>query len=394
MTFFAQRPPSLLARATATPARDPIMTDIADPAEERQPYLEAVQHPSAWRSCDADLHEAITWQLDSTEASALRELALALNAAAEPIESLAEENINLGPLEARLEEAKQEVIHGRGLALIRGLPVAGLTVSAIEKLYSVIGSRMGTAVSQSVMGDRIGHVTDVSGKDPNERAYRNSLELPLHTDISDIVGMLCIRPAMRGGESLYASVAAVHNALLAARPELLRPLYRGYRMHLFGEQSPGAPPVTEHNVPVLSERDGLVSARIVPEYIDMAEVELGQPMDPLDREAINQFLAIASSPEHCLRLTLKAGDMTFINNYGLLHARTLFDDFAEPEQRRLLLRLWLKGHECRAIDESAMDARRDGIAPQAHRHTTYFTGETARQANRGRYGETPASEAR
>ena len=71
-----------------------------------------------------------------------------------------------------------------------------------KALKVVIGSRMGTAVSQSVMGDRIGHVTDVSGKDPNERAYRNSLELPLHTDISDIVGMLCIRPAMRGGESL------------------------------------------------------------------------------------------------------------------------------------------------------------------------------------------------
>ena len=73
------------------------------------------------------------------------------------------------------------------------------------------------------MGDLIGHVTDVSGKDPNERAYRNSLELPLHTDLSDMIAMLSIRASKEGGLSLYSSVAAVHNELLASNPELLPP---------------------------------------------------------------------------------------------------------------------------------------------------------------------------
>ena len=360
----------------------------ATASPERAPYREHVSHPCAWRSADAGLLERLTLKLDQKEQAVLLNIAQQLDADDADVTSLDTNAIDLGPMEQRLDEAQHSLTHGHGLVLVRGVPVDNLSLGAIEKLYWVLGSRFGVPVSQSVMGDRIGHVTDVSGKDPNERAYRNSLELPLHTDISDIVAMLCIRPAMRGGVSLYSSVATVHNVMLSQCPELLAPLYRGYRMHLFGEQSPGASPVTEHYVPVLSERDGYVSARIVPEYIDMAEVELGEPLSELERAAINHFLAIASDQAHCLRLTLQAGDLTFINNYAILHARSLFDDFPEPERRRLLLRLWLKGHECRPLDTTALDARRDGITPQTERESSYFAGDTARKANRGRYGET------
>ena len=45
----------------------------------------------------------------------------------------------------------------------------------------------------------MGQVVDFGGKDTRERAYRNSAELSLHTDASDIVGMMCLVKAMEGG---------------------------------------------------------------------------------------------------------------------------------------------------------------------------------------------------
>ncbi len=55
------------------------------------------------------------------------------------------------------------------------------------------------------MGDRLGHVVDVAGKDPKERAYRNSTELALHTDACDAVAMLCLQKAARGRASGFTS---------------------------------------------------------------------------------------------------------------------------------------------------------------------------------------------
>jgi hypothetical protein len=345
-------------------------------------YLEPVAHPSAWRGDDPALLTAITRRLPVEHRDRLGNLLDQLELESMPAHELTVDYADLEELEAWLAKARDEVIHGLGLVLIRGVPIEGHSLAAIERLYWILGTRFGSPVSQSVMGDRIGQVQDVSGKDPNERAYRNSLELPLHTDISDIVAMLSIRPAKEGGLSLYASVAAVHNHILQTRPELLEPLYRGYRMHLFGEQPPGMPPVTDHPVPVLSECGELISARIVPEYIDMAEVELGELMPALDREALDYFLAVAHDPQIRLSVMLEPGDLTFINNYAVLHARTLFNDFDDTAKARHLLRLWLKGDEVRPLDQSLLDVKRDGIAPQGGREHTYFDGETAAKAHR------------
>jgi len=42
-----------------------------------------------------------------------------------------------------------------------------------------------------------------------------------------------------------------------------------------------------------------------------------------------------------LRMRLQPGDMQFVYNHSLLHDRTGFTDWPDPDQRRHLLRLWL-----------------------------------------------------
>lgn len=58
---------------------------------------------------------------------------------------------------------------------------------------------------------------------------------------------------------------------------------------------------------------------------------------------------LAASPECRLDMELEVGDIQLISNYVILHSRTEYEDFPEPEQRRHLLRLWLTLHNGRDL---------------------------------------------
>ncbi len=40
-------------------------------------------------------------------------------------------------------------------------------------------------------------------------------------------------------------------------------------------------------------------------------------------------------------MVLEPGDIQFIHNHQILHARTAYEDYEEPDKKRHLLRLWL-----------------------------------------------------
>ena len=346
------------------------------------PYLHIVDHPSAWRADDFDSLEPFYFELGTRHVEARDEALRVGQQRGLGVGRIDREDFPLGAMEADLRAIYEQLLFGRGVVILRRLPVERYSLEELELIYWGLGVHLGTGVSQSVMGDRIGHVTDVSGKDPNERAYRNSLAIPPHTDLADIVGMLSVRKAREGGASTYVSVIAIHNEILARCPEHLAPLYRGYRMHRFGEQLPGEPPVTRESVPVLAQCDGLISARIVPEYIDMAEVELGVKMPAADRAALDYFLALADDTRLRVELMLEPGDLSFVNNYFILHSRTAFSDDGDAECSRLLLRLWLVAHDRRPVPAGFARAQGDGIRAQAGRENSYFDGDTALKAHR------------
>ncbi len=115
------------------------------------------------------------------------------------------------------------MLHGRGFVVLRGLTRDRYSADDQAAIFWGLGTHFGRAVSQSALGDRIGYVTDVGGKDRRERAYRNSRELTMHTDRCDVIGMLCLEKAMVGGVSGCASAHTIYNDILASRPALLEP---------------------------------------------------------------------------------------------------------------------------------------------------------------------------
>ena len=339
-------------------------------------YLQRIDHPSAWRASDLASLDDITVRLDDRHIDAFEAAYAAIEGQGLTLDEVEARHFRVPEVADDLRDIYREVMDGRGIVLVDRLPVEDWPLAKAETIYWGIGTHFGRANSQSVIGDRLGHVVNVGGKDPNERAYRNSRPLKLHTDACDMIAMLSIRKAAEGGESQYASALTVHNILLDERPELLAPLYRGFRYHRFGEEGEGEAPVTEHLVPVLSRTGGFVSTRYIAAYIHMAYEELGEPLSQLEREALEAFDEAAQRPDVRIELMQEPGQLLLCNNYTVLHARSGFEDDPAPGRGRLLLRLWLTAHDGdrRPIDPHIEMYRTGGIEKREGRADTYYRG--------------------
>lgn len=342
------------------------------------PHL-PIAHPSAWRGSDLassnDIHGDICIDLTPRHVAALDRALRTVQQAGLTVNDVERRHFALPEIADELAGIEHEVLHGKGIVILRGFPLANYTPEEVELMYWGLGCHFGAGESQSNLGDRVGRVEDVSGKDYNERAYRNSVELAMHTDLTDIIAMLSIRKAPRGGLSTYVSAAAVHNEILATHPEYLDPLFRGFHYHRFGAEAPGESPVTPHRVPVLSKRDGHLSVRIVPEYIWMAAEEVGEPLSDLETAALQYFDEVATRPDMRLDIMLEPGEISLINNFTVLHTRDAFYDGPTAAEKRLLLRLWLSSDYQRPVVDSLEIFARKGIGAQAD-GGTYYTGTT------------------
>lgn len=290
------------------------------------------------------------------------------------LESLTRNDLPLGSLAPAITDLARELQHGAGFRIVDGFPTAEVPLDEIERLFWGIGVHLGRPVSQSVMGERLGHVRDVTKVDPNARAYRNKSELTPHSDPADILAFLCINPAASGGISRFVSSLAIHEAIREQRPDLLERLYRGYYYHRLGEQQPGRPDITAHRVPVFSEHAGLISCRYVRQYIEVAAAE--DPtieLDDLDREAFVMLESLAADPALHHEFTLQPGEVVFANNFTVMHARGSFED--DPRQPpRHLLRLWISTDPMRPVTPHIEHFEGEpGIPPVAGRTPSYET---------------------
>lgn len=192
----------------------------------------------------------------------------------------------------------------------------------------------------------LGHARDTgrSLTDPATRGYQTRESLPFHSDGSDVLGLLCLRAARSGGRSALVSSAAVHNAVLERRPDLVERLYRTHFFDRREEHAPGDLPYAA--LPLASRSRRGLSMRYNRCYLESAQRFPDVPrLDPADVELFDLVDALAESPEFRLDVDFEAGDLLFVNNHTVLHSRTGFEDFAEPDPGRHVLRLWLTlGH--------------------------------------------------
>ena len=249
----------------------------------------------------------------------------------------------------RLEQAKEQLLHGRGFILLNGLPVDEWTDHQLIIAYWGIGLHMGTPVSQNARAHLLGHVIDQRKPGSQQtRIYQTNRAQPFHSDSCDIVGLLCLRPAKEGGESAVASSAAIHNQLLQTDPIALETLYGEFVCDRYGEIPEGKLPF--YPVKVFNQVDNkLVCCGMDPDIRSAQRLDDIDALTPQQQHALDQFQTTAN--RLALRMSLKRGDMQFVNNLVAVHARETFVDHIATDQRRHLIRLWLSAAEGRKLPE-------------------------------------------
>ena len=296
----------------------------------------------AWRS--ADVGDSYVWELTDVDRD---ELVAALEHAEGRTASTLEitrEDFPLPNLGPPLAEVARELVDGRGVALIRGVPVDLLGPARASGVYWGIGRHLGRPWPQNHKGHLLGDVTDQgkTGADPTSRGNEiGGVAFPFHSDGSDLVGLFCLNAGASGGASLVANAVSIHNDLVRTEPEMAAALYDDFAYDFRGEERAGARPW--YLMPVFSQRGGRLFVRYIRPYILSAgrHVDAPRPSE-LARAAMDRVDAMCADPGYHLSMQMEPGDMQFVNNYHVLHARAAYADDREAGAVRHLKRLWLE----------------------------------------------------
>lgn len=298
---------------------------------------EPLRVAAAWRG--SELASKDDWRTTLAEAD-LVELDRAMTAAkrtGKPMGDLGKEDFPLPSLSRKIDQWRREIQSGRGFQIISGLPVDRWTQSDAELFFWCFGQYLGVPGAQNPDADLLGHVRD-TGESPDEvRHYRTRVNINFHCDAADVVGLLCLCKAKRGGQSRIVSSISVYNELLRRRPDLVERLYEPFMMDTKGEGGVQYLPVAPCRFD-----DGQLRTFYHTDYFRSARGFRGEELlSADDRMLLDLYNEIADSPGLYLDMDLEPGDVQLLSNHTVLHARTDYDDYVEPERKRHLLRLWI-----------------------------------------------------
>ena len=297
--------------------------------------------PRAWLAREQRKLSDWEYRLGDAEVAELVDAARRLDrSGSHPIDfaDVTVESFPLSATAATLRSVLEELLEGRGFALIRGVPVDELSVREAELLMWGVGLHLGVPIPQNAAGDLMVHVRDRGRRfsDPTVRAYETSESLEYHTDSGDIAGLLCLKPAKSGGVSTIASATAIHDEMVRRRPDLAQLLYEPWSRVTLLEKRIRRRAICER----LGGRLYFGYGRM---YLERASSESSEipPLTGAQVAALDLVDELANHPDFRLDMHFSPGDIQFLNNYAILHARTGYDDWPEPERKRDLCRLWI-----------------------------------------------------
>ena len=273
-------------------------------------------------------------------------------------ELLTRESFPLPLLEPRIAGWNAMLAGGHGFLLVHGFPVDELSENEIQVAYMGLGSHLGTRVGQNRHGDLITHIRDDRIPQTGEikRLYRTRDRQDFHTDAADIIGLLCLHTARSGGESKIVSSRAVHDEMMRLRPDLVDELRATLYWDRQDDHAPGEQPWFA--LPPVFDLNGEPRIFYVGWYIRNAQRHADVPrLTARQLEAMELLESIANDPSFHLEMDFAPGDIQFLNNGAILHAREAYEDHEDPDRRRHLLRLWLAAHSFVSVD----DGLRTGI---------------------------------
>ncbi|KEF59890.1 uncharacterized protein A1O9_04738 [Exophiala aquamarina CBS 119918] len=253
----------------------------------------------------------------------------------------------LPSLKPLLDSVAEEVHLGQGIGILRGLDPSKYSFEDNILIYAGIASYVGsTRGTQDKDGNVLVHIrnvgADVAPDDQRQSPYANNAQ-PFHNDLGDIIALYCIDRALTGGTSRVASTSKVYNELAGARPDLIQEMVKGdwvFDKH----DDTGAyykRPILFHDVEsrrvfFCFSRRQLTGSVVSPRPAHFP------PLREAQAEALDAVHFTAE--KHALDIQLEKGDIQFLNNLALFHAREAFQDGDDSRQRHLV-RMWLRNED-------------------------------------------------
>lgn len=301
-----------------------------------------VESPAAWIGRDLPPLAEMAHTLSDPEITEIERALTKATVSGKASRDLLASDFPLPTLGPRINEWRAALDEGIGFQVIRGAPVERWSRAEAELFFWCLGLHLGRPGGQNPQGDLLGHVTDTaaSKKDPMVRLYQTSANIDYHCDAADVVGLLCLKKAKSGGQSRIVSSVTAFNELVKRRPDLVARLFEPFQLDSRNEtkgDGSGSIPITpccyaEGKLRTFYHSDYFRSA------IRHADVA---PFTEDEQALLDTYEAIAVEPGIYLDMDLQPGDIQLLSNHTNLHARTDYEDFDDPAERRHLLRLWL-----------------------------------------------------
>ncbi|MCE9561678.1 MAG: TauD/TfdA family dioxygenase [Planctomycetes bacterium] len=246
---------------------------------------------------------------------------------------------DIGPIRDALET-------GRGFVVITAGATGRYSPRELTAIYWLLGSLLGRPIEQNVQGTLLYDVKD-TGQDVRygARFSVTNSESSFHTDssfmevVTDYVGLLCLNEAKAGGLSQIVSGYAVRETLLAGERKVWEQLNQPFHVDRRGGVRPGEEPTVRY--PVFSENARGVLIRYLRYWIEAGHEKAAVLLTTEQIAALDTLDRVAADTRLRVEFALRPGEMFFVNNRWILHNRTAFEDHAEPDRRRHLLRLWV-----------------------------------------------------
>ncbi len=314
-----------------------------------------VRDRSAWRA--EDLNASQDWIYPVTDDHCAEFEAALDQCRDKEITAIRAEDFPIPTFAACLPSLLREIEYGRGIVVIRGLPI-GTRFSEPDaaRIYWGVASHLGGIVPQNRNGDLIGNIRNEGAKTPFGRTYATNTGDDFHTDFTDFAGLMCLHQALHGGNTRLVSSVEMYNLVLDEQPEYLPILYKNLATDWMSEEPSGSP--GWYWLPLYSQSGGKLSGMLRTQRAMRAMRFEDVPR--LSASEIACFLYLESLPKRpgmAFEFTMQPGDIQFVSSYTVLHARTSFVDHpTDPDLRRHLLRLWIsRGENGRSVcDEYAV----------------------------------------
>lgn len=304
--------------------------------------LTDIDSPAAWKVADLEGDRSWTIRLDDAARNHLAIMVKQAFVAERPFFDYDRADFDLGPAGVPIAAAMKEALHGRGLALVRGLPRDGLSEKEFELLNWAIGLHTGVARPQGRATQYISEVRNAGTdyRSASGRGYSSDAKLDFHADGGDLATLGCYNTARSGGQSMITSSVTARRLLIAERPDLAEIAHGDFYFSRQNEEAPDETPF--YGQPLFDVEDGHVFCKWNRNRVQSAQKIEGVPsLSDKQRETMDVLDAILQRPDLMFTMYMEPGDLQIMNNHVLLHSRTRFIDHDAPEKKRLLSRLWL-----------------------------------------------------